>query len=140
MIHINSYLTFNGNCREAMKFYKDCLGGEVSFLTIGESPMAETMPPHMKKYILHSLLVNENVIIMASDMCSENGLTKGNAVSLFLNCSSEEEIKKLYEKLSAGGRASHSLENTFWGALFGDLTDKYGNSWLLNYDRKQKTE
>jgi PhnB protein len=140
MIHINSYLTFNGNCREAMKFYKDCLGGEVSFLTIEESPMAETIPPHLKKYILHSLLVNENVIIMASDMCSENGLTKGNSVSIFLNCSSEEEIKRLYEKLSAGGRASHALENTFWGALFGDLTDKYGNSWLLNYDGKQKTE
>jgi PhnB protein len=96
MIHINSYLTFNGNCREAMKFYKDCLGGEVSFLTIEESPMAETIPPHLKKYILHSLLVNENVIIMASDMCSENGLTKGNSVSIFLNCSKGKSCFRKY--------------------------------------------
>ena len=135
MININSYLTFNGNCREAMTFYKDCLGGELTFQTIGESPMSDKMLPQMKDSILHSTLINGGVIIMGSDMASENGIVKGNSVSLMLNCSSEEEIKICYEKLSAGGKADHPLEDTFWGALFGDLTDKFGNHWLLNYTR-----
>jgi PhnB protein len=75
---------------------------------------------------------------MGSDMVPESGLVKGNSVSLFINCDSEEETKKLYKKLSKGGKADHPLEDTFWGALFGDLTDKFGNHWLLNYNRNQK--
>jgi PhnB protein len=135
MTQINSYLTFNGNCREAMTFYKNCLGGELYFQTIGESPMAEQMPPKMKECILHATLTNGNLILMGSDMVSPLGLIKGNAVSLMLNCSSEEEIKRFYKKLSAGGHATHPLEDTFWGALFGDLTDKFCNHWLLNFDK-----
>ena len=133
MTQINSYLTFNGNCREAMTFYKECLGGELVLQTIGESPMADKMPPQMKKSVLHSTLTKGNLILMGSDMVDEQGLVKGNTVSLMLNCSSEEEIKKCYKNLSKGGEATHPLENTFWGALFGDLTDKYGNHWLLHY-------
>ena len=133
MTRINSYLTFNGNCREAMTFYKECLGGELVLQTIGESPMADKMPPKMKKSILHSTLKKGDIILMGSDMVDDQGLIKGNTVSLMLNCSSEEEIKTCYEKLSKGGEATHPLENTFWGALFGDLRDKYGNHWLLHY-------
>lgn len=138
MTQINSYLTFNGNCREAMTFYKDCLGGELILQTIGESPISEKMPSQMKNCILHSTLTNDGVIIMASDMVGENGLIKGNSVSLMLNCSSEKEIRNTYEKLSEGGQATHPLEDTFWGALFGDLTDRFGNQWLLHFDKKQQ--
>jgi PhnB protein len=49
MTQINSYLTFNGNCREAMNFYKDCLGGELNLQTIAESPLADKMPAQMKE-------------------------------------------------------------------------------------------
>jgi PhnB protein len=136
---IHSYLTFNGNCREAMAFYKECLGGELAFQTIGESPLSEKMPKKMKDCILHSTLTKGSLVLMASDMVPSSGLVKGNSVSLMLNCSSKKEIKKCYEKLSSGGTADHPLENTFWGALFGDLTDKFGNHWLLNYDKNQTT-
>jgi PhnB protein len=68
-------------------------------------------------------------------MVGDNGLVRGNSVSLMLNCSSEEEIKECYQKLSAGGQQTHPLELTFWGALFGNLTDKYGNHWLLHYQK-----
>jgi PhnB protein len=135
MTQINSYLTFNGNCREAMTFYKDCLGGELIFQTIGESPLSDKMPRQMKDCILHATLTKNALVLMASDMVSESGLVKGNAVSLSLNCSSEEEIKKYYAKLSAGGTANHPLEDSFWGALFGDLTDKFGNHWILNFNK-----
>jgi PhnB protein len=62
---------------------------------------------------------------------------QGNSVSLMLDCSSEDEIKTVYKKLSKGGKATHPLETTFWGALFGDLTDKYGNNWLLHFDKQK---
>lgn len=134
---IYSYLSFNGNCREAMVFYKKCLGGELSLQTIGESPLSETMPAKMKKYILHAVLSNKEFVLMGTDMVSESGLLKGNAVSLVLTCSSEKEIRECYKKLSQGGEQTHPLENTFWNALFGGLTDKYGNTWLLNYNRRE---
>ncbi len=137
MAQINSYLTFNGNCREAMIFYKECLGGKLTLQTIGESPMAEKMPRQMMECILHSTLISDGLTIMATDCVREEGLIKGNAVALCLNCNSEDEIRYFYKKLSAGGKANHPLEDTFWGAMFGDLTDKYGNNWLLNYNRKQ---
>lgn len=138
--HINSYLTFNGNCREAMNFYAACLGGELYFQTIGESPMAGKMPVEMKDSILHATLSNGGLVLMASDMCNEKGLIKGNSVSLMLNCSSEEEIKTCYLKLSADGSADHPLEDTFWGAVFGGLTDKFGNHWILNYSKNTDTK
>ena len=135
MAQINSYLTFSGNCREAMLFYQKCLGGELLLQTIGDSPLAKQMPAKMKDFILHATLTKNELILMGSDIVAESGLIKGNSVSLSVNCSSEKEIKSFYKKLAVGGNADHPLENTFWGALFGDLTDKYGNHWLLNFDR-----
>ena len=135
MAQINSYLTFSGNCREAMLFYQKCLGGELVLQTIGDSPLAKQLPAKMKEFILHATLTKNELILMGSDMVAEGGLIKGNAVSLSINCSSEKEIKAFYNNLSAGGNADHPLEDTFWGALFGDLTDKYGNHWLLSFDK-----
>jgi PhnB protein len=137
MKQINPYLTFNGNCREAMNFYQECLGGELFLQTIGESPMSEMMPPEMKDSLLHATLTNGNVIIMGSDMVDNKGLIRGNAMSMMLNCSNETEIRETYDKLASGGEATHPLEDTFWNALFGGLTDKFGNRWLLNFDRNQ---
>jgi PhnB protein len=136
-MQINTYLTFNGNCREAMNFYNDCLEGELKFQTIGESPLADKMPAQMKAYILHSTLTKGALVLMGSDMVSNAGLQKGNAVSLMLACDSEESIKDYYTKLSAGGQEDHQLEHTFFGSIMGDLTDKFGNHWLLNFDKNK---
>ncbi len=136
MALIQTYLTFNGNCRQAMNFYQQCLGGELQLQTVGESPIADKLPGQMKDLILHARLTNGNIVLMGSDMVGEEGLTKGNSVSLMLDCTSEEEIRRYYAALAAGGKATHSLEISFWGALFGDLIDKYGNQWLLHYEMK----
>lgn len=132
---ICSYLTFNGNCREAMLFYQQCLGGKLAFQTIGDSPLSEKMPQQMKEYILHSTLTKDGLIIIGSDIGGDQPLVRGNGISLMLNCSSQEELEICYDALSAGGQPAHALENTFWGAVFGDLTDKYGNHWLLRFDK-----
>lgn len=136
MTQINAYLNFNGNCREAMTFYKECLGGELKLQTVEESPVANQMPPEAGKTILHSTLVIGNSVLMGSDMAGPNGLTRGNAISLTLECGSEAEILKFFSRLSAGGKITHPLQEEFWGATFGHLTDKFGINWLLNYQKK----
>ena len=65
----------------------------------------------------------------------ENGLAKGNSVSILLNCDSEREIKSIYKKLSQGGKRSHPVETTFFGSFLGDLVDQYGNTWILHYKK-----
>lgn len=137
MNQLISYLTFNGNCREAMSFYKNCLGGELEFQTIGDSPMAERMPESLKGYILHSTLRSGAMTLMGSDMVGEQGLIQGNTVSVLIECQDEMEIYQLYRSLAAGGQATHPIEQTFWGALFGGLTDRFGNNWLLHCPRQQ---
>lgn len=89
----------------------------------------------MKDCILHASLTRGDMVLLGSDMVADSGLLKGNAVSLVLQCNSETEIRSSYAALASGGKATYPLETTFWGALFGGLTDKYGNNWLLNYER-----
>lgn len=138
MSQINPYLAFNGNCREAMTFYQTCLGGELQMQTFGESPMGEQTPAEMKNQILHSALVKDgNVLLFASDSMGEDAIVQGNTMTLCLNCRSEEEITTLFSKLAEGGQVGHSLTTEFWGATYGDLTDKFGMRWMLNYDKNQ---
>ncbi len=134
MTQINAYLRFDGNCREAMTFYKDCLGGELTLLTVAGSPMESQMPPEAGQNIMHSCLTNGERTLMATDM-GPGELVPGNLVSLMLNCSSQEEIEKLFSWLSAGGEVSCPLEEAFWGATFGHLTDQFGVNWILHYDK-----
>ncbi|NOT50631.1 MAG: VOC family protein [Chitinophagaceae bacterium] len=135
---IHPYLIFNGNCKEAMTFYKKCLGGKLELQTISESPLATNMPQKMKDCILHATLTINKLVLMGSDMVPQPGLIKGNAVSLMLDCKSEEEIKDYYKKLSADGQATHPLEKTFFGSTLGGLTDKFGNHWLLHFKKNKK--
>lgn len=73
---------------------------------------------------------------MGSDMTPETRFVKGNAISLMLHCASEENIRIFFDKLSKGGTIKHTTWKYILGALFGDLTDKFGNNWVLNFDKK----
>lgn len=137
MKKLSPYLSFNGQCREAMEFYRDCLGGELHLQTVGDSPRSSSMPAHMKETIVHALLRIRDIEIMGSDMAGENGIQKGNSISIMLDCSSEKQLHDYYQQLSDGGEATHPIHLSFWGALFGDLVDKYGNHWLLHFDNRQ---
>lgn len=134
MTQINAYLNFNGYCREAMTFYQDCLGGELVMQKISESPMAAQMPSEMGPKILHSTLTRDGIILMASDMMG-NAIVKGNSIGLCLNCSSPEEINTFFNNLSKEGKVIEPLHQSFWGATFGVITDKFGVNWMFNYSR-----
>ncbi|HUS01173.1 MAG TPA: VOC family protein [Chitinophagaceae bacterium] len=138
MTQINAYINFDGNCREVMTFYKHSLGGELNMQTVEGSPIEAQCPTEIKHQILHASLLKDDLVIMGSDMQEPGGFTKGNNIALSLSCSSDEEIKTFFSKLSEGGKISHNLMQSFWGATFGVLTDKYGIRWMLNYDKNQQ--
>ena len=132
MAQLNPYLTFNGNCREAMEFYKACLGGELSIMTVGESPMASQMPDK-KDNVMHSILKKDGMVLMASDMIMAGELTRGNTITLCINGGSAEELKTFFTKLSEGGTVGHELKEEFFGT-YGDLIDKFGINWMFQTD------
>ena len=136
MPQLNPYLTFPGTCREAMTFYKECLGGELTMMTFGESPMGAQMPGDKQQGIMHAHLISSEFTLMASDAAMNGEVKNGNSVGLSLNCHSDEEIDGCFAKLAEGGNVTMPLGDQFWGAKFGMLTDKFGFHWMLNYDRQ----
>jgi PhnB protein len=126
-----TYLTFNGNCREAMLFYQKCLGGELRFQTIGDTDTTIQLPEKIRNCILHAVLQKDNFEIAATDIVNGEALTKGNAVSILLRCNSGKELRHYFKRLSAGGETELKLSKTNEGKLSGNLKDKYGIHWYL---------
>lgn len=146
MAQLNVYLTFDGNCEEAFNFYQSVFGTEIPFMgRFGDVPPEENMPPmsdEVKNRIMHvSLPISEETVLMGSDtMPGMHEYKEGNNFSLSLNTNSREEATDLFNKLSAGGKVTMELQDTFWGAFFGMWTDKFGINWMVNYDDPAKTK
>jgi PhnB protein len=135
MTQLNPYLNFNGQCREALSFYQECLDGDLQLQKVAESPMATRMPSEKGPLILHGALIKDgNTLLMGSDMIGNN-LQPGNSINLCLNCKSDQEINTLFTRLSTGGQIKVPLHQSFWGATFGEVKDKFGITWMLNYTR-----
>ena len=130
MVQLAPYLNFAGTCREAMAFYQECLGGELSVQTYGESPMADQVPAEMRNNVLHSMLVAGGITLMASDVMPGSTAPQGGPVTLALTSGDKDEIRALFGKFSAGGTVGHPLEETFFG-LYGDAVDRFGISWAF---------
>lgn len=127
---LSTYLNFNGNCREAMDFYQNCLGGELNVQTVGESPRAADLPPEMRSCVLEAVLRNETMVLMGTDLI-DGPLCRGNSVSILLECNTNKEMNDYYKKLSKAGKQTHPVLEGFFGKLHGMLTDRYGFHWLL---------
>lgn len=142
MAQVNPYLVFNGTCEEAFNFYKSVFGGE--FTHIGkfkDMPSETPLSEEVGNLVMHvSFPISAETILMGSDTNEAFGQSAiaGTNVSISINTESEEEAIKLYNGLSAGGKATMPLEKTFWGAFFGMFTDKFGIHWMVNYDYEQK--
>jgi len=134
---LNPYLSLTGRCREAMSLYQKTLGGELSFMTVGESPIAGQMPPEAANTIMHSSLTMESGTIMATDMTGQD-CGAGSEIpfrsSIALDCSSEEEARRVFAAFEDGGSVQCPVGPAFWGGLFGAVTDKYGVNWMLTFN------
>jgi PhnB protein len=129
------YLTFYGNGKEAAAFYQETLGLENQGMqTYGESDYPS--PPEAADYLLHCHLSNGAFSLMLADSANPGDSGAVN-VALVIDCESEEEINRLYSELQEGGTAVMELQDTFWGAKYGKLRDKFGYTWDLNFEKAQ---
>jgi len=127
------YLNFDGNCREAMTFYKKCLAAELYLLPFSEAPFDS--PPDAKDKIMHASLTKERTLLMASDTMPGMNVQQGNNFSLNITCESLPEIESLFAALGEKGEVTMPLQETFWAARFGVLKDQFGISWIFNFEK-----
>ena len=128
------YLIFSGNAEEVMNFYVDTLDAKIELINrFGDSPMPST--EEQKNQILHARFTIGDSLIMTSDGRAGESYT-GDNISLSVDFSDVNEMKEKFDKLGAGGEITMPVQDTFWGATFGMLTDKYGIHWMFNCDKK----
>jgi PhnB protein len=132
---IKPYLNFNGNCEEAINYYKEALGGEVLFMQrYGEGPPMEGCEG-LENLVMHTTLKVGDSIVMASDCPPSQAVAPGSNISLAIGTDSPARADEMFANLSEGGKVTMPMQETFWAQRFGMLTDKYGVNWMLNCEK-----
>lgn len=127
-----AYLNFDGRAEEAIGYYKDLFGAEVSSLMrFSDAPGEMDFPKALDNKIMHSTLEFSGCTLHVSDSMQEE-LSMGNAMHLSISTSSEEEAHALFAGLSDGGTVTMALGSVFWGGIFGMVTDKFGAQWMVS--------
>jgi PhnB protein len=140
MLKVNIYLTFNGTCEEAFIFYKSVFGGEFQFIgrykDVPQSDSQNFQPENENKIMHVSLPISEKTVLMGCDSpeAGGQGTIMGNNISISLDLDTKSEADTLFAKLSSKGQIRMAMSETFWGAYFGALTDRFGINWLINCD------
>ena len=132
-IQLNPYLTFNGNCEEAMEFYKTVFGGELTISRFGDfsGPDMPT-PEDYKNKVMHAMLKNDDLMFMASDGAPGSTIKFGENMTMSLSGPDEEKLTNYFNALAAGGTITMPLAKQIWGDTFGMLTDKFGVQWMVD--------
>ncbi|MEO7586641.1 MAG: VOC family protein [Arachnia sp.] len=133
-IALNPYLQFDGNTREAMDFYHRVLGGELSSMTFGEG-MGDTNPDTAKLIMHSSLYLERGIHLMAADVPPGVPMTENGTISLSSDDAAggdAEMLSSWWEHLLEDADVSLPLEQAPWGDRFGQLTDRFGVTWMVN--------
>jgi PhnB protein len=137
MAVLKPYLTFHGNCREAFTHYHLCLGGELGLLTVGAAQSDAEWTVPLSDKVLEATLSTHGFTLLGTDLVSEHGLAHGNAVSVFLECEQEEELKALFVGLATGGTVTQAPTQNLLKAWMASITDRFGVHWLLRAPSRQ---
>lgn len=134
---LSTYLTFDGQAREAFTFYQQVLGGTLEMMTFAQAPEAEQFPAEHRERIMHVCLTLDDYRLMASDTmpgmdCGSGSYEGIKGCSISLHPDSVAEGERLFAGLSAGGQVVMPMEKTFWAERFGMFTDRFGVSWMVN--------
>ena len=133
---LTPYIHFAGNAEEALNFYKNAMNGEIVQLgRYGESPMPTD--EDYKNKVLHArLLIGDNLLMVSDVFKGQEISTKGN-IQLSIEMDDVSQMEEVFIKMSEGGKVTMALQDTFWGARFGMLIDKFGVSWMFNCELKK---
>ncbi len=134
MPHPTAYLSFNGNCAEAMRFYEQALESRLEVLmTNGASPMASMCPAESHDRILHArLALPGGGLLMAGDCPTHLPYEGIKGVAFALNYDTIPEAERAFRALSEGGTITMPLQPAFWAKTWGMLVDKFGTPWIIN--------
>ena len=132
---VQAYLFFNGNCEEAVEFYRKALGAEVEmvmkFKDSPEPPPPGMLAPGYENKVMHTSFRIGQTTVMASDGCGTDKTTF-QGFSLSLAVPTEAEADRAFAALAEGGKVEMPLSKTFWSPRFGMLQDRFGVGWMVN--------
>ena len=127
---ITPCIHFQGNCDEAIDFYKDALAAEVKEINYAKDAPPESgmdeLPPN---FVMHS-----DVVICGTSFSLTDGGEKqiiGESFSFLITYGTEDEVKAAYDKLVVGGKVVEGLAPVFWSALYGYVIDRFGVNWQV---------
>lgn len=132
MLDLNAYLTFDGKCAEAMRFYQRTLDGKLDMMTFAQSPMHAEIPPGNGERIMHARLALDGAALMASDSMPGQPFSGMSGFSLTLTYQTPEEARCVFDALSDGGSVFMPLQETFWAQAWGMFKDRFGTPWMVN--------
>jgi PhnB protein len=134
-MRLNPYLTFDGGCEAAFRFYEQALGGRiVAMMTYGDSPTAAQTPPELRGKVMHARLVVGDAVLMGSDAPSGRH-EKPQGFSVTLGIDEPEEAERVFAALAADGTVTMPIQETFWARRFGMLVDRFGTPWMVNCEK-----
>lgn len=131
---LNPYLSFSDNARQAMEFYRDTFGGELTLNTFGEFGAKDS--PDADKVMHAKLTTDHGFTLMASDTPAGMEPTPGSSISISVSGEDADDLRRYWEKLSAGGTVTMPLEKQTWGDEFGMCVDKFGIPWMININQQ----
>lgn len=132
MAQLETYIFFDGNCAEAMRYYEKVLGGKMEMMMKHSEAPGMSVDPAMADRIIHARLDIGGSKLMASDSMVGKPIGRSKGFSLSLSYPTIEEAKRIFGALSEGGRVTMPMTETFWAKAFGMTVDKYGISWMVN--------
>ena len=133
MPQLSAYLSFNGNCSEAMNTYARVLGGKLDRLvTSGQVPSDQPTPAEHAGRIMHASLVHKDFVLMAGDTSPGVPFEGMKGVMLALSFDNVAEARRVFEAFADGGTVQMPLGETFWVESFGMVTDRFGTAWGVN--------
>jgi PhnB protein len=134
-MQINPYLTFNGSCEDAFRFYETCLGGRiVAMVTHAETPAADHVPADWQDKIIHARLMLGDQLLMGSDAPPDR-YEESRGFSVTLGIEEPAEAERVFRELAEGGSVCMPIEETFWAKRFGMLVDRFGIPWMINCEK-----
>jgi len=134
-MQLNAYLTFNGQCEEAFKFYERCLGGKIVAMMPHEgTPVAEHVPAEWRNKILHARLTVGDQVMMGSD-APPGRYEEPKGFSVSVQIKDPAEAERIFQALAENGKVQMPIQQTFWAARFGMLMDQFGIPWMINCEQ-----
>ncbi len=134
MKEVVPFLRFDGNCRQAMEFYQQSFEAELFLLPFSAVPEGLiTRVEAWKDRIMHATLSKDFTILMGADVGPDDTYQSGNGSAVMIQGSEPAEADRLFTALAKNGNVTMQLQDTFWGARFGTLTDQFSVRWMFNY-------